>query len=103
MNKAAKIFLVTILLAAASYPAVAQDSSKRRTIDITSTFKPELRESSKLNFQASPVIADTVRPRLTYDIPSENLLFKYQPAELKPVALESDTLGGWGYSREYPV
>ena len=98
MNKAAKIFLVTILLAAASYPAVAQDSSKRRTIDITSTFKPELRESSKLNFQASPVIADTVRPRLTYDIPSENLLFKYQPAELKPVALESDTLGGWGYS-----
>ena len=51
MNKAAKIFLVTILLAAASYPAVAQDSSKRRTIDITSTFKPELRESSKLGFK----------------------------------------------------
>lgn len=86
------LFLATVVGAA------AQDSTKRRTIDITSTFKPELRESSKLNFQAAPLLSDTTRPRLTYNIPAENLLFAYQPAELKPVALESDSLTDWGYS-----
>lgn len=87
--------IASLILSMAGY---AQDTSKRRTIDITSTFKPVLREASKLNFQASPVLADTTRPRLTYNIPGENLLFAYQPAELKPVALDADSLTDWGYS-----
>ncbi len=80
------------------YAGKAQDTSKRRTIDITSTFKPVLREASKLNFEAAPVIADTTRPTLQYNIPAENLLFAYQPAQLKPVALEADSLTDWAYS-----
>jgi hypothetical protein len=76
----------------------SQDSTKRRTIEITSTFKPVLRESSKLNFQAAPLTADTTPPKLAYNIPAEHLLFKYQPVELKPVSLDADSAADWPYS-----
>ena len=76
----------------------AQDTTKKRTIDITSTFKPVLREAAKINFNAAPPVPDTTRPRLTYTIPSQNLFFTYQPAELKPVALQVDSLAAWQYS-----
>ncbi len=73
----------------------AQDSAKRKTIDITSQFKPVLREAAKLNFHASPSLADTSRPKLNYDIPSKFLLLSYQPGELKPVALQPDSVLQW--------
>lgn len=98
MSIQGKNIIIAAMFTLCAYTGIAQDSSKRRTIDITSTFKPVLREASKLNFQASPIIADTTAPRLNYNIPAENLLFAYQPAELKPVALESDSLTDWGYS-----
>lgn len=72
---------------------VAQDTTKRRTIDITSSFKPVLRESAKINFNATPPSADTTRPVLKYDIPNPNLLFAYQPGSLKPLALNVDSSG----------
>ncbi len=75
-----------------------RDNAKRKTIDITSTFKPVLREPSKLNFNASPVITDTTPRALKYNIPGENLLFAYQPAELKPLSLDNDSSADWGYS-----
>ncbi|HYF31447.1 MAG TPA: hypothetical protein VD993_10045 [Chitinophagaceae bacterium] len=75
----------------------AQDP-KKKTIDITSTFKPVLREAVKINFNAVPPVADTTRPRLSYNIPTQNLLFAYQPADLKPVALHVDSLTAWEYS-----
>lgn len=71
----------------------AQDTTKRRTIDITSSFKPVLRESAKINFNATPPSADTTRPVLKYDIPNPNLLFAYQPGSLKPLALTVDSTG----------
>jgi hypothetical protein len=98
MKSKIQILVVAAAMLAFATGAVAQDTTKRRTIDITSTFKPVLREASKLNFQASPVVGDTSRPRLTYNIPAENLMFVYQPAELKPVSLDSDSLTDWGYS-----
>jgi hypothetical protein len=73
----------------------AQDSSKRRTIDITSVFKPVLRDAVKINFHATPPITDTTRPKLTYNIPSQYLFLTYQPGELKPVALQIDSLLPW--------
>jgi hypothetical protein len=85
-------------LLAVSSGVVAQDSTKRKTIDITSTFKPQLRESSKVNFNASPLTTDTTPPKLQYHIPAENLFFTYQPAELKPVSLDADSSADWGYS-----
>lgn len=78
-------------------PLFAQDP-KKKTIDITSTFKPVLREAVKINFNAAPLVSDTTRPRLTYSIPAQNLMFAYQPADLKPVALQVDSLTAWEYS-----
>ena len=98
-----KYFLFAIAAINISLHTSAQDTTKRRTIDITSTFKPVLREASKLNFQASPVIADTTPPKLTYNIPAENLLFKYQPVELKPVSLDPDSASIWAYSNYIKV
>lgn len=74
------------------------DTSKAKTIDITSSFKPVLREAAKINFNASAAAPDTSRPQLNYNIPAQNLLFSYQPAELKPVALEIDSISAWKYS-----
>ena len=98
MNIQVKLIVCILLVFLCSTALYAQDSTKRRTIDITSTFKPVLREASKLNFEASPVVSDTTRPKLAYNIPAENLLFAYQPAELKPLSLESDSLSDWPYS-----
>ena len=74
---------------------VAQDTTKKRSVSITSVFKPVLKESAKINFGATPPTADTMKPRLNYDIPDQNLLFAYQPGALKPMALQIDTGGRW--------
>jgi len=73
----------------------AQDTSKRKSIDITSSFKPVLREAVKINFNAAPPAVDTTHPHLNYKIPSEYMFLSYQPGELKPVALQRDTLVPW--------
>ena len=83
--------------------AAAQDTTKKKTLDITSTFKPVLREASKINFNAAAPVVDTSRPRLNYTIPSQNIFFAYQPAELKPVALSIDSVEAWQYSNYIKV
>ena len=56
----------------------SQDTTKKTgKVDITSAFKPVLKESAKINFNASPAVNDTTKPRLNYDIPNQNLLFAY--------------------------
>lgn len=84
------IVMTGVLLAGS---VTAQDTTKRRSVDITSTFKPVLKESAKINFNASPAPNDTTKPRLNYDIPNQNLLFAYQPGNLKPLALDIDSGG----------
>lgn len=79
--------------------AFCQDTTgKRRTIDITSSFKPVLREAVKINFNAAAPVVDSSKPKLTYAIPQQNLLLGYLPAQLKPVALQIDTANTWKYS-----
>src|SRR4030095_10462477 len=68
-----------------------QYSSKIKAVDITSNFKPVLREAAKINFNATPPSADTVKPKLQYEVPDPNLLFAYQPGTLKPLALQVDS------------
>ncbi|HQW44995.1 MAG: hypothetical protein IPF69_13655 [Chitinophagaceae bacterium] len=70
-----------------------KDTTKKGGIDIVSSFKPVLRESAKINFNASPPSVDTTKARLIYDIPNQNLLFAYQPGSLKPLALDIDSGG----------
>ena len=68
-----------------------RDTTRRQTIEITSSYKPSLRNTVKINLYASPIAADTSRPRLAYSIPAQNLFFAYQPVSLKPLALQADT------------
>lgn len=86
------IFGFGILAFAISYSQ--QDTAKKKgSIDITSSFKPVLKESAKINFNASPAINDTTKPRLNYDIPNQNLSFAYAPGSLRPLALDIDSGG----------
>lgn len=79
--------------------AVAQtDTTKKRSVDITSSFKPVLRESAKINFNPVPPTADTTKPVLKYDIPNQNLALAFQPGSLKPLALNIDSGGKWDNS-----
>ena len=88
----AKSFIATVFFCCFFIAARAQnDTSRRQTIEITSSYKPVLRNTVKINLYASPITADTSRPRLTYNIPPQNLFFTYQPVSLKPLALDADT------------
>ncbi len=75
--------------------ANAQDTTKKKEVNITSAFKPTLKEAAKINFNPTPPTADTTRPRLQYQIPNQNLAFAFQPGSLKPLALQVDTGGKW--------
>lgn len=94
MKQARNFALLSMMVLLAGFSAHAQnDTSKPKSIDITSSFKPVLREPAKINFNAAPPSADTSKPRLQYDIPNPNLMFAYQPGTLKPLALQIDSVG----------
>jgi hypothetical protein len=96
MKNRSLLYSVFLLVAAWGFEKVqAQDTTRRqpRTVQVTSTFKPVLKDAAKINFNATPPVADTSRPRLKYDVPNQNLLFAYQPGSLKPLALSIDTAG----------
>lgn len=94
MDKKSLFLLLLGVWCAGSYVR-AQDTTKRRTIDITSSFKPVLREAVKINFNAAPPAVDTSHPHLVYNIPSQYMFLSYQPGEMKPVALQRDTMTPW--------
>ena len=87
--------VLIILLVVITANVMAQDTSKKREVQVTSSFKPVLKEAAKINFNASPPDVDTAKPRLKYEIPNQNLLFAYQPGSLKPLALSIDSSGRW--------
>src|SRR6185295_19063477 len=89
------IIYIVLLLMLVSLGAQAQDTTKRKTINITSTFKPALKNTAKLNFNADAPLIDTTRPVLKYNLPIQFLSLIYQPAGLNPVALPSDSLKNW--------
>ena len=76
-------------------PALAcfaqRDTTKKQSIDITSSYKPVLRNAVKINFSATNLTADTAKQVSPYAIPSQNLFYTYQPMSLKPLALTQDT------------
>ena len=70
----------------------------KKTVVVTSAYKPSVRPASKINFSASTPPVDTSRPRLQYNVPAQNLFFTYQPVSLKPLALSVDTSVTWDNS-----
>lgn len=86
------ISLLIVSLCVLSLQSNAQkDTSRRQTIEITSSYKPSLRNPVKIDLSATPITPDTSRPRLAYSIPAQNLFFAYQPVESKPLLLQPDT------------
>jgi hypothetical protein len=77
--------------------ANSQDTTKK-SVNITSAFRPVLKESAKINFNATPPSNDTSKPVLKYDIPNQNLALGFQPGSLKPLALNVDSGGKWDNS-----
>ena len=71
------------------------DTTKQRTVQVTSTFKPALHETAKINMNATPPAADTSKPKLQYDLPDQNSLFGYTPGSLKALAMNIDSGGRW--------
>ncbi len=66
-----------------------------RTVTVTSSYKPELKPSAKINFSAATPLPDSTLPTLQYNVPAQNLFFTYQPAALKPLAADIDTGINW--------
>ena len=73
--------------------AVAQDTTKKQSVEIISAFKPVLKNAVKLNFNATPPAPETGAPNLAYNIPVQNLYFNLQPVGLKPMSLQIDSAG----------
>jgi len=73
----------------------AQDTTRKKSIIITSTFKPALKNTAKLNFNADAPLIDTARPVLQYNLPVQFLSLTYQPAGLNPVAISAETIKNW--------
>lgn len=92
-HRIAGIFIAGVGIFSCSVSYAQQDTSRPRSVDITSSFKPVLREAAKINFNATPPTADTTRPRLQYNVPNPSLLLGYQPGSLKPLALQIDSIG----------
>ncbi len=82
-------FLGCLLIGKISF--AQKDTTKKTTIDITSAYKPVLRNAVKINLSATQLTADTSKPNLVYTIPAQNLFYTYQPIPLKPVALQMDS------------
>lgn len=74
---------------------LAQEPGKKQTINITSSFKPELKEAAKINFDAAPPVPDSTKPRFTYNIPVTSLSRVYQPLSINPLALNIDSTKKW--------
>ena len=103
MNQHTKLIFLLACASGVASVAFSQDTSKAKKIDITSTFKPVLREAVKINFSAAPPPVDSSRPKLVYNIPQQNLSFNYQPVPLNPVALQIDTVNAWQSSNYIKV
>ncbi len=93
-----KFVLINILIAVGLSVNAQQRTNTdttKKTVTITSSYKPTIKPASKINFSAATLPADSSRPRLIYNVPAQNLFFTYQPASLKPLALSIDTAINW--------
>lgn len=85
--------LVSCMLLILSQSSMAQQDTtiQQQTIDIYNTYQPVLRAAAKLNLTATLPRLDTVRPRMVYNVPAQNLNFTYEPVPLRPLAMGRDT------------
>ena len=84
--------LFFLLLTCFTQSLLAQkDTTKKQSIDITSSYKPVVRNAIKINFSATNVEPDTAKNMQPYNVPAQNLFYVYQAIPLKPLALAQDS------------
>lgn len=95
-----RILSITVLIALTITVHAQRRSTDttKKTVVVTSAFKPQVKPAAKINFSAASPLADTTRPVLTYNVPAQNLFFTYEPALLKPLAMNIDTAIAWDNS-----
>ncbi len=86
-----RIYFIVIICFTGVVSFAQRDTTKRQSIDITSSYKPVLRNAVKINFSAAPLNPDSAKAISPYSIPQQNLFYTYQPVSLKPLALQQDT------------
>lgn len=88
-HKSLFIFVAALLCGLGTLQA--QEELKKQTIEITSSFKPEIKEAAKINFVAAPPVPDSAKPKFSYNIPVTSLSLVYQPLAISPLALNIDS------------
>jgi hypothetical protein len=71
---------------------ISTDSIPEKVVTIISAFKPQLKNVAKIGFLNATAIVDTNTVTLTYQVPSQNLSFQYQPIALVPRAIKIDSI-----------
>ena len=84
------LFLFSLLLSVYGFAQV--DTSKPQAVTIVSSYKPVVKSVAKINLSATNLPIDTSKNLSPYAIPVQNLFYAYQPINLKPLALQHDTL-----------
>ncbi|MCC6289275.1 MAG: hypothetical protein IT249_15455 [Chitinophagaceae bacterium] len=90
-----RLFIITSGILFLHASAKAQEPAKKQTIDITSSFKPTLKDAAKINFNAASPVPDSTKPTFKYTIPVNSLALVYQPAAVTPTPLNIDSAGSW--------
>lgn len=93
-----KFVLITLLIVGVTAIHAQRKSAvdtTKKTVVVTSAFKPSVKPAAKINFSAATPPADNTTPKLSYNVPAQNLFFSYQPASLQPLALSIDTTVNW--------
>lgn len=68
------------------------DSIPDKVVTILSAFKPQLKNLSKVSFTNASAQTDTTTVLLNYQVPSQNLSFRYKPITLIPRSYKADLL-----------
>jgi hypothetical protein len=68
------------------------DSIPEKVVTIISAFKPQLKNLAKIGFMNATAVVDTNSVLLSYQVPSQNLSFQYQPIALVPRSIKIDSI-----------
>lgn len=74
------------------FKKITMDSIPEKVVTIVSAFKPQLKNVAKIGFLNATDLVDTNSVLLSYQVPSQNLSFQYQPIALVPRAFKIDSI-----------
>jgi hypothetical protein len=74
------------------FKKITMDSIPEKVVTIVSAFKPQFKNVAKIGFLNATALVDTNSVLLSYQVPSQNLSFQYQPIALVPRAFKIDSI-----------